>query len=267
MNGAERIAARFSMLGRRALVTGGSLSIGRAIVMAFADAGADIAFHCSPQADAALGHPSGAIEVAEWLAAQGVRHASIEADFAVAGEARRAFAEAERALGGIDVVVLCASVQKRTPFVDIGPEEREQQTQINFHASVELLQVAVPAMQARGWGRILTIGSVNQTRPEPELAIYAALKSAQSNLAQNLARQVAASGVTVNNLSPGLIATARNRWRREDENAWREIQIAANPMHRAGTPEEIAGAALLLCSEAGSFITGTDFQATGGGHL
>ena len=267
MNGAERIAARFSMLGRRALVTGGSLSIGRAIVMAFADAGADIAFHCSPQADAALGQPSGAIEVAEWLVAQGVRHASIEADFAVAGEATRAFGEAERALGGIDVLVLCASVQKRTPFVDVGTEEREQQTQINFHASVELLQVAVPAMRARGWGRILTIGSINQTRPEPELAIYAALKSAQCNLAQNLARQLAGSGVTVNNLSPGLIATARNRWRREDESAWREIQIAANPMHRAGAPEEIAGAALLLCSEAGSFITGADLQATGGGHL
>jgi len=71
----------------------------------------------------------------------------------------------------------------------------------------------------------------------------------------------------VNNLSPGLIATARNRWRREDENAWREIQMAANPMQRAGTPEEIAGAALLLCSEAGSFITGADLQVTGGGHL
>jgi len=59
----------------------------------------------------------------------------------------------------------------------------------------------------------------------------------------------------------------RNRWRRKDAAEWEQIQAKANPMERAGTPEEIASAALLLCSEAGSFITGADLQATGGGHL
>ena len=73
--------------------------------------------------------------------------------------------------------------------------------------------------------------------------------------------------MTVNNLSPGLIATERNRWRREDADAWSAIERDSSPMGRAGTPEEMAGAALLLCSEAGSFITGADLQATGGHHL
>jgi len=263
----ERVAARFSMQGRRALVTGGSLSIGRAIVTAFADAGAAVAIQYAPAVDAALGHAAGAQELAALLADRDVRHALIEADFALPGEGTRAFEAADTALGGIDVLVLCASIQQRSAFAAVSAEERERQTRVNFHASVELLQAAVPPMKARGWGRILTIGSVNETRPAAELAIYAALKSAQHNLALNLARQLADSGVTVNNLSPGLVATARNRWRREDENAWREIQRGANPMHRAGTPEEMAGAALLLCSEAGSFITGADIQATGGGHL
>ena len=264
---AERIAARFSMAGRRALVTGGSLSIGRAIVLAFADAGADLAIQYAPAADAKLGHADAAAELAGLLAARGVRHALIEADFALAGEGKRAVEAAEAALGGVDVLVVCASVQQREAFVGISPQERERQTRINFHASVELLQTAVPGMKARGWGRILTIGSINQTRPEAELAIYAALKSAQHNLGLNLARQLAAHGVTVNNLSPGLVATARNRWRRDDEAQWQRIQADANPMRRAGRPEEMTGAALLLCSEAGSFITGADLQATGGGHL
>ena len=255
------------MHGRRALVTGGSLSIGRAIVMAFADAGADVAIQFAPAADTALGHPDAAKELAELLAGQGVRHALIEADFGVAGEGTRAYSAAETALGAIDVLVVCASTQQRTAFAEVSAAERERQTRINFHSSFELLQAAAPRMKARGWGRMLTIGSINQTRPDPELAVYAALKSAQHNLVLNLARQLADSGVTVNNLSPGLVATARNRWRREDENVWRDIQFAANPMHRAGVPEEMAGAALLLCSEAGSFITGADVQATGGAHL
>lgn len=264
---AERVASRFSMTGRRALVTGGSLSIGRAIVMAFADAGADIAIQYSEAADAALGHPGAAQDVSALLTASGVRTALIAADFGIAGEGRRAVEAAAAALGGVDVLVLCASVQQREAFVEISAEQRERQTRINFHASVEALQAAVPGMKDRGWGRILTIGSVNETRPDAELAIYAALKSAQHNLGLNLARQLAAHGITANNLSPGLVATARNHWRREDAAQWQKIQAAANPMRRAATPEEMAGAALLLCSEAGSFITGADLQATGGGHL
>ena len=263
----ERLAARFSMAGRRALVTGGSLSIGRAIVLAFADAGADIAIQYAPAADEQLEHAGSATALSAQLDAAGVRHTLIEADFGVAGEGKRTVTAAQAALGGLDVLVVCASVQQREAFVDISDAQRERQTRINFHASVELMQTAMVGMQARGWGRILTIGSINQTRPDPELAIYAALKSAQHNLSINLARQLAPHGVTVNNLSPGLIATARNAWRRVDAGQWHDIEAKANPMQRAGLPEEMAGAALLLCSDAGSFITGADLQATGGGHL
>ncbi len=263
----SRVAARFSMVGRRALVTGGSLSIGRAIVLAFADAGADVAVQYAASADTSLANTDAADTLAAALTARGTRHAFIESDFFQRGAGTRAVQEAERLLGGVDVLVLCASVQQREAFTAISVAERERQTRINFDASVELLQAVVPGMQSRGWGRILTIGSVNQTRPEPELAIYAALKSAQHNLGINLARQLAQFGVTVNNLSPGLVATARNSWRRVDAAQWENTEHNANPMGRAGTPDEMAGAALLLCSQAGSFITGADLQATGGAHL
>lgn len=264
---ADRLARRFSMAGRRALVTGGSVSIGRSIALAFADAGADVAIHFASAADAAFGKPDAAEETAREIRARGRRAALIEADFAMAGEARRTVDAASSALGGVDVLVVCASIQYRTPFEDVTAEQTERQIQINFRASVELLQAALPAMKARGWGRVLTIGSVNQTTPEAQLSIYAALKSAQHNLAINLARQYAPFGVTVNNLSPGLIATERNKWRRVDADAWAAIERGSSPMGRAGTPDEMAGAALLLCSEAGSFITGADLQATGGRHL
>lgn len=183
------------------------------------------------------------------------------------GEGSRTVVESQNALGGIDVLVVCASIQCRTPFLEITPAEIDRQMKINFNATIELLQAAVPGMKERGWGRILTIGSINETRPEPELAVYAALKMAQHNLCINLARQYAPFGITVNNLSPGLIATERNRWRRGDAEAWDLVQRRFSPMGRAGTPEEMAGAALLLCSDAGSFITGADLRATGGGHL
>jgi NAD(P)-dependent dehydrogenase (short-subunit alcohol dehydrogenase family) len=122
-------------------------------------------------------------------------------------------------------------------------------------------------MLKRGWGRVLAIGSINQLRPESELAIYAALKAAQHNLIMNLARTYASAGVTFNTLSPGLIETERNRWRRADAAEWRRIEQAANPMQRAGAPAEIVGAALLLCSPAGSFVTGVDLQVSGGAQL
>jgi NAD(P)-dependent dehydrogenase (short-subunit alcohol dehydrogenase family) len=264
---AQRLADRFSMHGRRALVTGGSVSIGRAIVLAFGDAGASIAIHHARAADEAFGKPDAAAETAQLLRARGVDASVIEADCEQPGEATRTVREAERALGGVDVLVICASVQYRTPFDAVTPEQIERQIQINFRASVELLQAALPSMKARGWGRVLTLGSINQTRPEPVLSVYAALKSAQHNLAINLAREYAPFGVTVNNLSPGLIATERNRWRRADPAEWAQIERQSSPMGRAGTPEEMAGAALLLCSDAGRFITGADLQATGGRHL
>jgi NAD(P)-dependent dehydrogenase (short-subunit alcohol dehydrogenase family) len=263
----RRLAERFSMAGKRALVTGGSLSIGREIAMAFAEAGASIAIHYARAADAAFGRPTAAAEARAAVAAMGGTAITIEADFTQAGEAARCVEEARHALGGVDVLVVCASIQYRTPFEEVTTEQIERQVQVNFRATLELLQAVVPNMRKRGFGRILTIGSVNQTAPESVLSVYAALKSAQHNLAINLAREYAPYGVTINNLSPGLIATERNRFRRQDAAAWARIEAGCSPMQRAGRPSEMAGAALLLCSEAGSYITGADLQATGGRHL
>ena len=257
----------FSLAGRHALVTGGSMGMGRAIALTLAEAGADLAVQAAPGADARLGLPDAAAVTRDAIAALGRRCVVIKADFAIAGDATRTATEAQAALGRIDVLVICASAQAREALAEISAAELQSQFAINFAATVELLQAAVPPMAERGWGRVLSIGSVNEWRPEPTLGVYAALKAAQHNLIINLAREYAGRGVVLNTLAPGLVATERNRWRQQDAADWARIQQAANPMRRAGRPEEIAGAALLLCSDAASFITGANLQATGGGHL
>ena len=131
MSAAERIATRFSMRGRRALVTGGSLSIGRAIVLAFADAGAEIAIQFAPAADAAMGVADGAGELASILTEVGDAARPGPGRFRDCGEGTRAFETAEAALGTIDVLVLCASIQQRTAFVDVSAEERDRQIRVS----------------------------------------------------------------------------------------------------------------------------------------
>lgn len=261
------IARRFAMQGRRALVTGASMSIGRAIALALAEAGAHIAVHHAAAADRAMGLPDAAEETVQAIVGLGCRAEKLDVDLAKVGAGHRLVAAAEAALGPVDVLVVCASVQARMAFQAVTTEEVERETRVNLVATIELLQAMLPGMRTRGWGRVLAIGSVNQARPEPELVLYAALKSAQHNNIINLVRQCAPYGVTLNTLSPGLVATERNRWRRADAAEWETIQHTANPMGRAGTPEEMAGAALLLCSDAGAFITGAELHATGGGHL
>jgi len=258
----------FSMQGRNCLVTGASVSIGRAIALGFADHGAAVAVHYSAAADTAFGLPDAAAATVAEIRAKGATAHAIEADLAAADGPKRAFDGALAALGSVDVLVVCASIQTRVEFGDITPEQIARETRINFSATIELMQQAIPPMRARKWGRVLTIGSVNQVRPEPQLATYAALKSAQWNLAMNLAAQCAPDNVMVNNLSPGIVATERNRWRRADTAEWAAIQKKAAPaLGRAAQPEEMVGAAILLCSEAASYIAGIDLPVTAGAHL
>lgn len=258
----------FSMAGKRALVTGASMSIGRSIALGFADHGAAVAVHYSAAADARAGLPDAARATLDEVRSRGVDGCLVEADLAQEGGGRRAFELAAAGLGAVDVLVVCASIEIRTPFAQVTTDEIDRQVAIDFRATVELLQAALPPMRARRWGRVLTIGSINQLRPHPDLAVYAALKSAQHNLCINLAPQYAPFNVMINNLSPGLVATERNRWRREDAEDWRRIEAAvAAPMGRAAEPDEMVGAAILLCSEAASYIAGVDLMVTAGAHL
>lgn len=246
----------FDLRGRTALVTGSSRGIGAAIARRLATSGADVAIHCASGEAAAR-------ETADLCAGSGVRSFVVRGDLAAPDGPRSVHGEALARLGRIDILVLNASVQIRRDWRAIPPEEAELHYAVNFRASLELLQRCVPAMQERRWGRVLTIGSVQERRPHPDMLVYSSLKHAQTGLVLGLARQLAPHGVTINNLAPGVILTDRNRTALSDE-AYAERVRTAIPAGYFGQPEDCSGAALLLCSEEGRYITGQSLHVDGG---
>ena len=168
--------------------------------------------------------------------------------------------------GAVDILVLNASVQYKERWLDITDAHFEAQVNVNLRSTWKLMQLYYPAMEANGWGRIVTVGSVNQHRQHPELSMYAATKCAVMSLVKNIAKTAAPHGVTVNNISPGAIRTPRNEavWNDPAKRAAVEAQI---PAGRFGTAEEVANAVLFLCGEDAGYITGDDLTVDGGMRL
>jgi glucose 1-dehydrogenase len=249
----------FDLSGRRALVTGARRGIGRAIAQAFAVQGAHVAVHHAPAAD----EQSDAEAVVHEITRHGGVARRFAADFGLAGAGSSLAAQVSEALGPIDILVLNASIEILEEYDAISMEHFDRQIAINLRAPLELVQAVLPAMKHRGWGRILAIGSVQQIKPHREMLIYAGTKSAQKNWVQNLARHVGSTGVTINNLAPGAIWTARNDMRMSDPELRHQTEQRV-PAGRLGKPEDLVGAALLLCSDAGSYINGVDLFVDGG---
>ena len=258
---------RFSVAGRTAFVTGASRGIGRAMAIALAQHGADVAINHTSSFDAEIGVPDAAQQFVDEAQSHGVKAYAIEGDLSADGAVLDVFDRAVDALGRVDILVSNANIQIVSPFEDVTAEQIDLQCKMNYRVPIQLLQRAMPPMAERGWGRVLTLGSINQANPTIELAVYAGLKSAQYNLVMNLSRKYVKTGVTINNVSPGLIETDRNRFRRENPADWQAMIDRISPMGRAGQPEDLVGAALLLCSDAGSCITGANLNVTGGADI
>ena len=225
---------KFDLTGKTALVTGSTRGIGNAIGDAFEEYGAKVIRHNSKVCD--LADP-GAIE---------------------------AFFDRLEAEGTMpDIVVANASVQERFKWNEFPMDEARREAQINYLATLRMFQRAYPKMKAQKWGRMIVVGSVQERRPHPDMVAYAATKGAQENLVRNIARQVAAEGITVNNLCPGVFYTDRNKDVLADPVYGKRVTDAI-PVHDYALPEDAAGAALLLASDAGRYITGTTIMVDGG---
>jgi len=248
--------ASFRLDGRTALVTGARREIGRAIALALAGAGAAIAVHHAGTEEEAR---DAASVVAE-IEALGREARAFGQDFA-ADDAGVTLSAAVTAWKPVDILVLNASIELPEDFREVTRERFDRQIAVNLRTTLELLQTLVPPMGERGWGRVITIGSVQQVRPHPMMIVYAGTKAAQLNWAWNMARQFGGQGVTVNNLAPGAIHTARNRAQMVTEG---EALKARIPVGRLGRPDDLAGAAMLLCSDAGSYINGVNLYVDGG---
>jgi NAD(P)-dependent dehydrogenase (short-subunit alcohol dehydrogenase family) len=254
----ESIARRFDLSGRVALVTGASRGIGRSLALGLAEAGADIAVHYATR-------DSEANTVAESVRGMGRRSDIFAGDLAEKESAARLVEQVISRFGRLDVLVLNASAEHRHRWDAMPSEDFDTEIDVNLRATLALIGAARPAMAAQRWGRVLLIGSIQSAKPNPMLTVYAALKAANVNLAKNLARQLAGDGITVNVLSPGAIATERNAGVLADP-TYRARVEAQIPLGRVGEPDDCMGAALLLCSDGGRYITGVELFVDGGWH-
>lgn len=237
---------------KRALVTGSSRGIGRALALSLAKDGYEVIVHC-------VGNIAKAGEVVEAIKDAGGSASAIRADLCDMDSVKKLAEE----MGKIDVLVLNASVQYCNPWNNITVEECYNQLNCNFVASLLLIQAAVPHMKEQKWGRIITIGSVQEAKPHPDMLVYSASKAAQTNMMQSLSLQLAADGITVNNVAPGVIYTDRNAAALADGEYARKVTESI-PVGFYGEPEDCAGIVSLLCSEQGRYITGQSIYVDGG---
>lgn len=251
-----RLETVFGLKGRTALVTGSSRGIGAAIAKGLAGAGAHVILHGTSA--------GGAAGVQKHISSMGGTAQELAADLSAPGAGRELIKRAE-AIAPLDILVINASAQINATLADLTPEDLAFQFSVNLGSTVDMLQTALPLMTARKWGRVVSIGSVNQLHPKGIVTVYAATKAAQHNLIQSQARDYARENVLLNTLAPGLIDTDRNAHRRDsDPEAWEEYARTLNWMGRAGQPEEMVGAAIFLSSQACSFMTGETVFLTGG---
>jgi NAD(P)-dependent dehydrogenase (short-subunit alcohol dehydrogenase family) len=247
-----------SLEGKRALVTGaGSRGIGRAIAEALGREGADVAVHY-------YGDGGVARELVEGLRASGRRAVAMPADLGEPMQARALVHGAIDELGGLDVVVCCAAVLSRIPFLDLTDAEWDRVHAVNLRGYFAVGQEAARHMVARKTGgRIIMVSSVNQVTVNRGIAHYVATKGGVMQLAKAMALELAPAGVTVNLIAPGTIETDLNRgFLAHPEN--RRAKLGLIPMDRIGRPEDIAGAAVYLASDAAAYVTGATIVVDGG---
>jgi NAD(P)-dependent dehydrogenase (short-subunit alcohol dehydrogenase family) len=256
-NGSQKnVLDLFRLEGRRALVTGGSKGLGRVMAQALAEAGADVAIAARTLGDCQ--------QVAEELAATtGRRIAAFAADVAKESDVLRLAAEIEAALGPVDILINNAGINIRGPIEEISEADFSAVMQTNVTASFLCAKVFGAPMAARGWGRVINLGSIMSVISLPQRTSYATSKAAVLGMTKTLALEWATHGVTVNAICPGPFATEMNKQLLNDPAKYKDF-VARIPMARWGNLHEIAGLAVFLASDASAFVTGSALFVDGG---
>jgi 2-deoxy-D-gluconate 3-dehydrogenase len=245
----------FSLEGQVALVTGSTRGLGQAAAVALAEAGADIAL--LDRADAG--------DTAEQIRALGRRVHLVRRDLVAAtpAELGTAVTEVIDELGGLDILVNNAGMIHRAPAVDYPADKWNDVLTVNLDAVFHLSQSAGRHLVAQGHGRIINIASMLSFQGGVFVPAYTASKHAVAGLTKALANEWAASGVTVNAIAPGYMATDNTAAIRADVERERSI-LARIPAGRWGTPADLQGALVFLASNASAYVTGAIVPVDGG---
>lgn len=247
----------FRLDGRRALVTGGGKGLGRVMAQALAEAGADVALVARTESEI----KSAAEQIA---AATGQRTTYFAADVAKASEVAAMAGAIELGLGGpVDILINNAGVNIRGSLADLTEAEFDAVLDVNLKAPFLVAKQFAPAMAARGWGRVINLGSILSVIGIAGRVPYASSKAAILGMTRVLALEYATQGVTVNAICPGPFATDMNKPLLENPEAYAAF-VAKIPMGRWGELDEITGPTVFLASDAARFVTGTTLFVDGG---
>lgn len=241
---------------KTALVTGGARGIGRAIALALAREGADVAVLDLRKADA----EKAAAEIAEL----GVKSFAVAADVGDEAAVKAAIGETMSAFGRIDILVNNAGIDTTAKVVDMSTEMWDQMMRINLRSIFLCSRAVLPSMLERKYGRIINLSSQLAHKGAPLMAHYAASKAGVIGFTRSLAYEVAREGITVNAICPGPVDTELFRGLPE---AWRKQKLGELPIGRAGRVDEIAPAAVLLASDEGSYFIGATLNPNGGDYM
>ncbi len=249
------LSSLFALAGRRALVTGGHSGIGHTMARALGLAGARVLLMARREAElqaAATGLRDEGIE-ADWLAAD------LSDTEATLGAGR----DAEQRLGGVDILVNAAGINLRQPYSEVTPAAWQAQIALHLGAPFFLTQALAPGMQARGWGRILNIASLQSTRAFADSAPYGAGKGGVVQLTRAIAQAWSPHGITCNAIGPGFFPTALTAPVFADAAATQR-HAAQTCIGRNGELVDLIGATIFLCSDASAYITGQTLMVDGG---
>jgi len=246
-------------LPQRVLLTGASRGIGKAIARMLVARGARLAVVGRDRATLAA-------------AVDGGEHALVVADLADPGAAPACVARAVQALGGLDAFVSCAGVVKYASAADTSPEELAQQVAVNFSAPFAMARAAIAPLREAGGGAMVFVASTLGLAPAPLTAAYSASKAALISACKSLALELAADGIRVNAVAPGVVDTAMVHVLRPGSPGGAEPEAALraqldalrklHPLGRLGRPEDIAESVLYLL--AAPYVTGTVLPVDGG---
>lgn len=245
----------FDLTGKVALITGGSKGLGKAMARGLAEAGADI-FISSRHEDDLRAALDGI------LAGTSRRGKYVVADMAKREDVLRLADEALREMGRVDILVNNAGTNVPQPIDEIRDEDWNAVMEINLNSVMALTRALVPQMKARRWGRIIHISSIMGLVSAPGRNVYSVTKSALIGMARASALDLGAFGITVNCIAPGPFVTDLPMRLLSEEQRRDFAKMTA--LGRWGEPDELIGPALLLASDAGSYITGTTLVVDGG---